>query len=437
LKRVAFCTFGCKLNQYDTETMRTLLEEEGDWRTVAFREEADVYIVNTCSVTARADSRARSAIRRIHRERPHARILATGCYAQRAPKELGELDGVSLVLGAADRERVAEELGHTVPGQVRLAVSPISEARTFVDVPITEMMGHSRAFVKVQEGCNESCSFCIIPSTRGTSRSRRPESVWTQVEDLVANGYTEIVITGVHVGDFGLDLPDAERGLESLMRGVLAVPGLERLRLSSIQPTTLSDGILDLVAEDERFCRHLHVPMQSGSEEVLRRMGRSYRIGTFVERIEALSSRIPDCGLGTDVICGFPGETEADFRKTFDLLEALPFTYLHAFPYSVRPGSHAEPLGDDVPADEKKRRTRALKRLSARKSREFRQRHLGSTMPVLIEEGSRNGSPLLSGLTDNYIRVDLGPGEKRASVEPVRLESLTDDGVLGRRLERE
>ena len=459
-ERVAFRTFGCRLNQYDTESIRTLLEASGRYETV--RGEADVYVVNTCSVTARADASARKAVRRIHAERPGARIVVTGCYAQRAPDELSGLPGVSLVLGAADRGRVAEELARTGAGEpARVAVAPIAEARKFLEVPITEMRDRRRAFVKVQEGCNESCSFCIVPQTRGASRSRDPEAVLEQVRRLVDGGYPEIVLTGVHAGDYGLDsggldrggrdrgglepAPDAfgpgrkggRRPLVRLVERILEVPGLERFRLSSIEPASVDDALVSLMANEEKFARHLHLPMQSANDGVLARMRRRYTAADFRRLVERIAEQAPGCGIGTDVICGFPGESDAAFEDTFDALAELPVTYLHPFTYSPRPGSESAAWKDDVPAEVKKRRVGALKRLSRDKSRAFRERHVGRVARVLPE------GPEGSGWTDNYIRVEVdagglapdggdGPGGPDApGMVAARLVGLTDDGMRG------
>jgi threonylcarbamoyladenosine tRNA methylthiotransferase MtaB len=432
MRNVSFTTFGCRLNQYDTETVRTLLERDGRWRTVAQEQEADVVVVNTCSVTARADATARKAIRRIHKRNPRARIVVTGCYAQRAPEDLAVLPGVALVVGAADRGHVASKLQALRPGEVEVAVSPIGEARTFLDVPITEMMEHSRAYVKVQEGCNERCSFCIVPQTRGRSRSRAHESVLAQARDLVRAGYVELVVTGVHVGDYGLDLEGGRRRLEELLAALLRLPGLERLRLSSIEPASITPGILELMASEERFARHFHIPFQSASDAVLERMRRRYRADRFEELVQDIAERIPDCGIGCDVICGFPGETDADFQRTFDALATLPLSYVHAFAYSVRPGSEAEAFGDHVAADVKRRRVQALKRLMRERQRAFRARHVGRVMPVLLETTRRGGELRLGGWTDNYLRVDLGPGSARAAVRSVRITGLSDEGLTAR-----
>lgn len=434
MKRVAFCTFGCRLNQYDTETMRTLLEDEGEWRAVPWDDEADLYVVNTCSVTAKADARARNMIRRIHGARPAARIVATGCYAQRAPEDLAALPGVDLVLGAADRERVVDEFEGVYRLErraTRVAVSPISAARTFQEVPITEMMDRSRAFVKIQEGCNETCSFCIIPQTRGRSRSRRPEAVLDQVKGLIDGGYTEIVVTGVHVGEYGADLEEGRRLLPELIADILALSGLDRFRLSSIQPNTVSDDLIELMAAHDKFARHFHIPLQSGSDAVLERMRRPYAGSDWEDLIRRIAERVPECGIGTDVICGFPGETDADFQRTFDRLAELPVTYLHPFTYSERPGSDAAAFAHAVPGDVRKRRTRALKKLSADKNLEFRGRHVGREAEVFVEEMRRNGLPHLGGLTDNYLRVDLGPGSSDDTLITARLTGIGPEGMVG------
>jgi threonylcarbamoyladenosine tRNA methylthiotransferase MtaB len=436
VKSVAFCTFGCRLNQYDTETIRTLLDQYGGWRSVPFRDQADVYVVNTCSVTARADATCRKAIRRIHAERPESAIVVTGCYAQRAPRELAELPGVRLVVGAADRGGIADRMRDMPAGSLEIAVSPIGEADQFVDVPITEMMEHSRAFVKVQEGCNESCTFCIVPQTRGASRSRSPESVLSQVRELVAAGYVEIVLTGVHLGDYGLDLPGNRRMLTDTVRDILAVPGLERFRLSSIEPASITDELIELAAGHEKFARHFHIPLQSASDAVLSKMKRRYTADQFSRLIEKISRAIPDCGIGTDVICGFPGESDEHFQETFDRLAALPITHLHAFTYSVRPGSEAESYGDQIPGDVKKRRTRALKRMMRDKQQAFRERHVGRTVQVLLESSRRGRQTRLAGWTDNYLRVELGDGEAEGGVEDVRIESLRGDHLFGERVSR-
>ena len=431
-RRIAYRTFGCRLNQYDTEAIRTLIGEGGGWEETADPHEApDVCVVNTCSVTARADATARKAIRRINADHPAAKIVVTGCYAQRAPEELAALPGVALVVGAADRARVAELVGRLDDGPPVVAVSPISTAKSFLDVPITEMTEHSRAFVKVQEGCNEACTFCIVPQTRGASRSRTPASVLDQVRRLVDAGYVEVVLTGVHLGDYGLDLPGRRRLLPDLIERILGIEGVGRFRLSSIEPASLGDEIIDLMAGSPKFARHFHIPFQSGSDAVLARMRRRYRAGEFADLVTRIGERVPGCGIGTDVICGFPGETDEDFLRTFEHVENLPITYVHAFTYSPRPGSEAERFTGEVPGGIGKRRTRALKRLSAEKHRRFAGRHVGRTVEVLVEPARRGGGARIGGWTDNYLRVDLGEGEAEARIEPVEITGLGGDGLEG------
>ena len=308
-QRVAYTTFGCRLNQYDTESIRTLLERSGEYQTVEPSADADIYVVNTCSVTARADATARKAIRRLHDKYPGARIVVMGCYAQRAPQEIAELPGVSLIIGAADRGQIVTELEQIKEKpfpELRISVSPVEEAKTFLEVPITEMMERTRAFVKIQEGCNESCSFCIVPQTRGASRSRDPGKVLAQARSLVETGYVEIVLTGVHIGDYGLDF-NGERQLPSLIKELLALSGLERLRLSSIEPASITPELIELMAAEEKFSPHFHIPFQSGSDRILERMRRRYSAGYFRELVHHIARRIPGCGIGVDVICGFPG----------------------------------------------------------------------------------------------------------------------------------
>ncbi len=425
-KRVAFRTFGCRLNQYDTEAMRTLLEGDESYETAAPGEAADVYVVNTCSVTARADASARKAIRRLRKEHPEAKLVVAGCYAQRAPREIARLSGVSLVLGTPDRARIVDELAAVERDGQRVAVSPVDTESDFLDVPVTDMLSHSRAVVKVQDGCNQACSYCIIPQTRGHSRSRGPQQIIDQVGNLVAGGYTEVVISGVHVGDYGLDLAESGWNLPRLLCALLEVPGLERLRLSSIEPASIGLDLIDLMASDHRFARHFHIPLQSGSDRVLERMGRRYRAVDFSELVERIAETIPGCGIGSDLICGFPGETGDDFEQTLERLRAAPLTYLHAFPYSVRPGSPAEAFGDRVPGDIKKQRVRMAKRLVSEKNEHFRSAQVGQDLRVLFEAASGKGSS--AGWSDNYLRVEL-PGETGViGMETVRITGL---GVTG------
>nr|VFJ95944.1 MAG: threonylcarbamoyladenosine tRNA methylthiotransferase MtaB [Candidatus Kentron sp. H]VFJ96654.1 MAG: threonylcarbamoyladenosine tRNA methylthiotransferase MtaB [Candidatus Kentron sp. H]VFK02488.1 MAG: threonylcarbamoyladenosine tRNA methylthiotransferase MtaB [Candidatus Kentron sp. H] len=512
MSRVAFYTFGCRINQYDTETIRTLLEETGRFHTVPARETADIYIINTCSVTAQADATARKAIRRISSERPAARIVVTGCYAQRSGAEIARLPGVALVLGVPDRVRIVSEIdrilaatetgvrettaadrqSHWLPSCpestsskedtstpagrnskapeklvgrsvrrhgdngphkpiARSAVSPIATLHDFPEIPITRMMNRSRAIVKIQDGCNGACSFCVIPQTRGRARSRQPARVIHQVTRLVDNGYREIVLAGVHLGDYGpgndgpIDggwgLGSGETALSHLIQRILAIPGLMRLRLSSIGPNAVTDEIIRLMATEARFARHLHIPLQSGSDEILARMNRDYRVARFEGLMHSITDAIPECGIGTDILCGFPGESETLFEETVARITDLPLSYLHPFPYSARPGFPAESFHGQVSNEEKKSRTRRLKQLSREKTRAFQQRHLGRRVSVLLEGPERDSGKgpyekkdsTQVGWTDNYLRVSVRgvPANSGAGLQTVRVTGLGEDGLTG------
>ncbi|MEM7255120.1 MAG: tRNA (N(6)-L-threonylcarbamoyladenosine(37)-C(2))-methylthiotransferase MtaB [Pseudomonadota bacterium] len=426
--KVAYTTFGCRLNQYDTEAIRTLLDDSGRYETVDASSDADVLVVNTCSVTARADATSRKAIRRLHQAHPDAQIVVTGCYAQRAPEEIAELPGVSVILGAADRARVVQELEAAKRG-LRVSVSPIEDAKSFLEVPITEMMERRRAFVKVQEGCNESCSFCIVPQTRGASRSREPENVLAQARSLIDAGYPELVLTGVHLGDYGLDLTN-RRMLTSLITSLIELPGLQRFRLSSIEPASITPELIDLMASEPKIARHFHIPFQSGSNRILERMRRRYSAEYFRELVETIASKVPECGIGVDVICGFPGETDEDFQATFDMLTGLPITYVHPFTYSVRPGSEAASFGDQIDGDTKKRRTRSLKRLSRDKAAMARSQAQGQIHHALLEQGPKDG--VCVGWTGNYLKVKVaGLNRLPSDIVRVRIDGDDNDVLVG------
>lgn len=436
---VAFGTLGCKLNQYDTAELQALLEQRG-FRTVPFEGPAQLYVINTCTVTARADGSGRQAIRRAVARNPDAVVVVTGCYAQTNPEGVARIPGVDLVLGTQDK--------YTLPALLdglRKRVRPLVEVGdvfTPRPVPIVPLRrfapGYTRAFVKVQDGCQHRCSFCIVPFARGGSRSQPLDVVAEQVAGLVAAGYAEVVLTGVDLGHYGWDLvPRAS--LPTLIRRLLDVPGLVRLRLSSILPAYFSPELLETLVGSPRICRHLHVPLQSGCDRVLRAMRRPYSVRIYRRLVEGLAAAIPDLGLGTDVIAGFPGETEADFTETEALIERLPVTYLHAFSYSDRRGTEA--AGNPaprVPPDEIRRRTTRLRRLGAAKSRAFRERHVGCELPVLVLEHRERQTGALVGLTDNYLEVAFGgPDSLMRRVARVRVVDAGAERLEGELVDQE
>ncbi|MCZ6632314.1 MAG: tRNA (N(6)-L-threonylcarbamoyladenosine(37)-C(2))-methylthiotransferase MtaB [bacterium] len=422
-KKVAFYTLGCKLNAYDTEWYREQFAGQG-YLEVPFGEPADVTVVNTCTVTGGGDAQSRQALRRAHRISPEGTVVAVGCYAQTDPDALALMPEVDLVVGTAEKTQLLDLVNDTCS----LGRTFVTRSRTaeFQDMDIYNFGGRARAFVKLQEGCNEFCSFCIIPFARGKSRSRTVDSTVSQVKRLVDAGYQEVVLTGVHIGDYGTDLDGYE--LLDVLEAVEVVDGLERFRVSSIEATFITDPMIDFMASSSKFCRHLHIPLQSGDDAILEVMRRPYRRDQYIELVEKLVDKMPDLGVGGDVMVGFPGETEAAFQNTYELIEQHPMVYLHVFPYSPRKGTPAAKMAGQVDPPEKKRRGAELRALGKRKVEAFQRRFLGQTLDVLFE--NRRADGLLQGLTGNYIRV-LSPGSARDQVVAVRLDHIEGDRVIG------
>jgi threonylcarbamoyladenosine tRNA methylthiotransferase MtaB len=403
---VAFATLGCKLNQYDTSEVQALLEA-GGFRTVPFETPAQVYVINTCTVTARADYSDRQAIRRAVQRNPEAVVVVTGCYAQTNPEAVAAIPGVDLILGTQDKYALPELLREARKrARPLVQVGDVFAARPLPAIPLRRFApGYTRAFVKVQDGCQHRCSFCIVPFARGGSRSQPVPVVIAQVEALVAAGYAEVVLTGVDLGHYGWDL-QPRATLAALTRRLLDVPGLARLRLSSVLPAYFTEELIDLIVGDRRICRHLHVPLQSGSDRTLRAMRRPYTARMYRALVERLTGAIPDLGLGADVITGFPGETDGDFEATEALIDALPFSYLHVFSYSDRRGTEAaRRVASRVPPDTIRRRTTRLRRLGAGKQLAFRRAQVGKELAVLVLEHRDRETGQLVGLTDNYLEI--------------------------------
>jgi len=430
---VAFATLGCKLNQYDTSEIQALLEARG-FRTVSFEQPAQLYVINTCTVTARADCSDRQAIRRAVARNPDAFVVVTGCYAQTNPEAIARIPGVDLVLGTRDRHALPDLLdGLRKRVRPLVRVGDVFAPRPDPVIPLRRFApGYTRAFVKVQDGCQHRCAFCIVPFARGGSRSQPLPVVIEQVESLVAAGYGEVVLTGVDLGHWGWDLVPRS-SLAALVRRVLEVPGLGRLRLSSILAAYFTPELMETLATEPRVCRHLHVPLQSGSDRVLRAMRRPYSVRMYRGLVERLAAALPDLGLGTDLITGFPGESETEFGETEALVGALPFSYLHVFSYSDRRGTEAARLGTPrVPPEAIRRRTARLRRLGAAKHLAFRRAHLGREVEVLVLEHRDRERGLLVGLTGNYLEVAFaGPGDLGRRFARVRVTGVTDDALEG------
>ncbi len=420
IKRVAVTTLGCKTNQFESAAMTQQLENSG-YRIVPFGESADIYIINSCTVTARTDSETRRLIRRARRANPAARIVATGCYAQVAPGELEQMPELDCVLGNLEKQDIAALLESTDN-----QVSDISADRQAVPLELTSFAEHTRAFLQVQNGCNSFCSYCIVPYARGRSRSVHPDNVLAGVRNLAANGYQEIVLTGIHLGAYGLDLtsPVSLTGLINRIESAQLVP---RLRIGSIEPNEVDDDLLALMAGSKNICPHLHLPLQSGSDMVLERMGRHYSTAYFRELLARVAKVLPDAFIGADVIAGFPGETEAEFEETVKLLEDLPFSDLHVFPYSSRPGTKAAGMAGQLPSLLIKERAARLRAVAERKKFEFLRRQVGRTLEVLVQGFNQNTS-ICNGLSRNYVAVTFA-GESELINREVLVNVIDCDGV--------
>ena len=406
-KSVAFHTLGCKLNFSETSTLSRMLESEG-FAKKEFDEQADVYVINTCSVTENADKECRQLVRRIQRRAPESLVVITGCYAQLKPKDIAEIPGVDLVLGAAEKFNLATHLRELSKGDsARISSCDIEEVDRFH--ASWSMNDRTRTFLKVQDGCDYSCSFCTIPMARGKSRSDTILNVVANANELGRAGVKEIVLTGVNLGDFGISEVDPEgksvrkETFYELVQALDDTPGVERFRISSIEPNLLTNEIIDWVAESKHFMPHFHVPLQSGSDRVLGLMRRRYRRELYAERVARIKERMPHACIGVDVIVGSPGETEADFRDTIDFLTELDISYLHVFTYSERAHTHALTIKPVVPVPVRQERNKILRQLSYQKMQHFSRGFEGTIRPVLFEKAEKG--EMMEGYTDNYIRV--------------------------------
>lgn len=426
MKTVAFRTLGCKLNQYETEIIKQRLIGS-NFSVVSFDSAADFYIINTCTVTGRSDYKSRQAIHHAVRRRENSKVIVTGCYAQTNPKEISQIPGVDLVIGNSEKWRISEYLNSS-----GIKVGNISNQNQFDTPEISDFGGNTRAFIKIQDGCNRQCSYCKVPLARGPGRSQSPARVICQAERAAEKGYREIVLTGIDLGRYGQDLKE-KLDLAGLLKELMQVDGLARIRLSSIEPTEISEELINLIREP-KICSHLHIPLQSGSNRILERMGRRYAARFYKDLILSLKETVPGIALGADVMVGFPGETEEDFNSTLRLTEELPLAYLHVFEYSGRTGTRAAAFKPDVPPQEKKNRSEILRRLSAEKSLLFRKGFEGDTLSVLILNTSDKETGYLRGLSDNYIEV-LCPGvngnEWFNRMAEVRITEASPDKTMG------
>ena len=409
-RTVAFHTLGCKLNFSETSSLSRMLEQEG-FEKKEFEELADVYVINTCSVTENADKECRHLVRRIQRKAPESLVVITGCYAQLKPKEISAIPGVDLVLGAAEKFNIAQHIRELAKGDsAKICSCDIEEVSGFH--ASWSVNDRTRTFLKVQDGCDYNCSFCTIPMARGKSRSDSIENVVTKATELAKNGVKEIVLTGINLGDFGkgpdgagvtIGISSREENFFDLIKELDKVEGIQRYRISSIEPNLLTNEIIEFVANSDKFMPHFHIPLQSGSNTVLGLMRRRYKRELYAERVALIKTLMPHCAIGVDVIVGFPGETDSAFKETFDFLHALDISYLHVFTYSERDNTHALTLKPVIPVNIRHERNKTLRNLSYMKMQYFTEQHAGQIRKVLFEKNAKQD--MMEGYTDNYIKI--------------------------------
>ncbi len=428
-KKIAFHTLGCKLNFSETSSIARIFETKG-FEKVDFSLPADIYVINTCSVTVNADKECKSIVKSALKLSPDAFIVVIGCYAQLKPHEIASIEGVDLVLGASEKFRLAEYITDlTKKTKTEVYSCEIEQADFFVDA--YSFGDRTRVFLKVQDGCDYTCSFCTIPLARGKSRSDSIENAVKNANDIASKGVREIVLTGVNLGDFGKGNSGKKNNHEdflSLAQALDKVEGIDRFRISSIEPNLLKDEIIDFVASSKKFVPHFHIPLQSGSDKILKAMRRRYMSNLYTERVEKIKSLMPDCCIGVDVITGFPGETEEDFLETYNYLNNLDVSYLHVFTYSERENTDALNIAEVIPLYIRKQRNKMLRILSVKKTRSFYEKYKGTNQQVLFEGENKSG--FIHGFSDNYIKVKIkfDPSLVNQLVQ-VKLMEIDTDGI--------
>ncbi len=424
--KIAIHTLGCKVNSYESEAMIELFKQEG-YEEVSFKELADVYVINTCTVTNTGDSKSRQMIRKAIRKNPEAVICVVGCYSQIAPDDIKNIDGVSVVLGTQFRNEIVDLVKQFQQDQKQIVkVKDVMRLKTFEDLNI-DHFSNTRAFLKIQDGCNNFCTYCIIPYARGRVRSRSPESVLRQAQELVDHGYYEIVLTGIHTAGYGEDLDDYS--FYDLLVDLIKIKGLKRLRISSIETSQIPDEMIDLIASSHVIVDHLHVPLQSGCDETLKRMNRKYNCETYYQKLSHIKEKIPDIVFTTDVIVGFPGETEEEFEKTYQFIEKVGFTQLHVFPYSPRRGTPAAKMDNQIADTIKHERVNRLIELSHQLNSQYAKSQIGKTLRVLFE---KEEDGFFIGHGDNYLLVKVSSDDRLiGQIRDVIIESY-DEILFGR-----
>lgn len=430
MKKVAFTTLGCKVNQYDTEAIASLFKNEG-YKVVGFEEKADVYVINTCTVTGLSARKSRQMIRRAKNANPDSVVVVVGCYAQTAPKEVEGIPGVNLVIGTKDRNRITEYIKQIQSGKDKVnVVTDIMKEREFEELKVGPYSGRTRAFIKIQEGCSQFCSYCIIPYARGPVRSRMPEDIINEVKKLADLGFKEIVLTGIHIASYGKDIESVS--LMDIIKKVHEVDKVERIRLSSVEPTIITHEFVRDASSLNKLCPHYHLSLQSGCDETLRRMNRKYTTSEYRNAVKLLRENIEDVALTTDVIVGFPGETDEEFEETYNFVSEIGFMKMHVFKYSPRKGTPAASFPAQVDPRKKEERSKRLISLSRENTLEFNRKFIGRVMPVLFEQEVRSREGFMEGLTANYIKVLCkGDNKLEGRILNVELKSVEEDYIIG------
>ena len=431
MKKVAFYTLGCKVNQYETEAMLEMFEKDG-YEQVGSEDYADVYVINTCTVTHMSDRKSRQYIRRMKKKNPDAIIAVVGCYSQVSPEEILSIDEVNLVMGTNDRKKIVEEVKKIDASRKVSTVDDIMKVKAFEEIEINKTNGKTRAFMKIQDGCDRYCSYCIIPYARGRVRSRDLESIVKEVENLASNGYKEVVLTGIHVASYGKDIKETDIKLLDVIKQINDIEGIERIRLSSVEPILFTDEFVEAVSAMDKVCPHYHLSLQSGCDETLKRMKRRYTTEEYKTIVDRLRAAIPNVSITTDVIVGFPGETNEEFDKTYEFLKDIELTYMHIFKYSPRKGTPAATMENQVDPSTKHERSEKLLQLNEENFKKFGQKMLDKEFNVLFEQ--KVGDNKFEGLTENYVKVivesdkDLSEQILKVKIKDVKNEFL--EGIL-------
>ncbi len=411
MSTVAFHTLGCKVNHYESEAMMDLFKKQG-YEIKDFDDIADIYVVNSCTVTNQAARKSRQLARRAKRVNPAAIVALVGCYTQVSPEEVKNIDGVDLFIGTSNRSNIVEYVESVLDqGKADINILERQELNVFEELRVDTLRETTRAYVKIEEGCDQFCSYCIIPYARGPVRSRKHASVVDEVKELVKRGVQEIILTGTHLGAYGYDW-DKDNSLEQLIEYLVDIKDLEHIRLSSIEVTEISDRLLGIIANEEKLCPHLHLPLQSGSDKILKKMKRPYTKDEFRQVINKIRGKVADIAITTDLIVGFPGEDRESFQEHFEFVKKMAFSRLHVFPFSVREGTPAAGMKEQIPGDIKKEYSSRMRYLNEKLMLAYQQKHLGKIRKLIIEESRDHQTNFLTGVTDNYIRVLLDEDSK-------------------------